>query len=153
MNPELVREARREELKCVRSRRVYEIVPWSRAVERTGKPPIRTRWVDTNKGSAGDPEYRSRWVAQEFRIGVDNSLYAATPPLEAVREVISDAASNKGRIIVTIDVRRAYFYAPVAREMHVDLPLEDAMQHNERKCGRLKISLYGTRDATKHWDE
>ena len=50
MKPELVREARREELKFVRNRRVYEIVPWSRALERTGTPPIKTRWVDTNKG-------------------------------------------------------------------------------------------------------
>ena len=55
--------ARKEELDFVRRRKVYEVVPWERALGRTGRPPIKTRWVDTNKGTEGAPEYRSRWVA------------------------------------------------------------------------------------------
>ena len=51
-------------MEFVRKRRVYDTVPWEQSVERTDRPPIRTRWVDTNKGSEGSPEYRSRWVAQ-----------------------------------------------------------------------------------------
>ena len=80
---------------------MYDVVPWERALEKTGRPPIRTRWVDTNKGDTNRPDYRSRWVAQEFRVGPDNALYAATPPLEAVREVVSSVASadQKDRLL------------------------------------------------------
>ena len=49
LEPERVKEARKEELRFVHKRNVYEVVPWERALERTGRPPIKTRWVDTNK--------------------------------------------------------------------------------------------------------
>jgi hypothetical protein len=52
LDPELNRKARQEELDFVKKRRVHEVVPWSQAIEKTGKPNIRTRWVDTTKGRA-----------------------------------------------------------------------------------------------------
>ena len=51
--------------------------------DRTGKPPIGTKWVDVNKGDAIHPEYRSRLVAQEINTNMREDLFAATPPLEA----------------------------------------------------------------------
>eukprot|EP00973_Karenia_brevis_P049899 6927892-Karenia_brevis.AAC.1 len=46
---------------------------------------IGTRWVDVNKGDKDNPMMRSRLVGQEFRDGEDDSLFASTPPLEALR--------------------------------------------------------------------
>ena len=49
-----------------------------------------------------------------------------------------------------IDVRRAYFFAKVRREVYVDLPEED---WTPNMCGRLNQSMYGTRDAAQNWEE
>ena len=49
------------------------------------------RWVDTNKGDAKSPNYRSRLVAQEFARGEHrDDLFAGTPPLSAARLMISE---------------------------------------------------------------
>ena len=82
---------------------------------------IGVRWVDVNKGDSQDPEYRSRLVGREFNVGKDDALYAATPPLEALRLIISHAAtfpdSGPPRVIMINDVRRAYFYAKINRDV------------------------------------
>ena len=45
------------------------------------------------------------------------------------------------------DVSRAYFYAKAERPVYVKLPDEDLEPGDEGKCGRLRMSMYGTRDA------
>ena len=49
------------------------------------------------------------------------------------------------------DVSRAYFYAKAERPVYVKLPAEDMEPGDEGKCGRLKMSMYGTRDAALNW--
>ena len=51
---------------------------------------------------------------------------------------------------MTIDVSRAYFYAPMANgdNAYVKLPSEDA---SEGMCGMLNYSMYGTRKAAHNW--
>ena len=63
LDPSKVREARKEEMEFVRKMKVYDKVPRS---ECPGKP-IPVRWVDTNKCTEGDPNYRSRVVAKELK--------------------------------------------------------------------------------------
>ena len=79
-----------EEWKC------WERVTWDEAVRCGGRKPIRTRWVDVNKGDEASPDVRARLVAQDFALGRDDSFYAATPPLEALRLLISDLATGQG---------------------------------------------------------
>ena len=78
--------------------------------------------------------------------------FAATPPLEAARLIVSTAASRKGHILMSNDVKRAYFYAEARRRIYVELPPE-RQRPGERKCARLLKSLYGTRDAASNWAE
>ena len=75
---------------------VYEYAPLTECVERTKKPPIGTRWIDTNKGDASNPNYRSRLVAKEYKIDARPDWFAATPPVECRRLLISKAAESKG---------------------------------------------------------
>ena len=49
------------------------------------------------------------------------------------------------------DVSRAYFYASAARPVYVKLPGEDCGPEDKGKCGRLRVSMYGTRDAALNW--
>ena len=119
--PALVRTARDEEIAYFAKREVYKIVPRSHQ-RATGGKIIGTRWVDVNKGVAEVPDCRSRLVGREFNIGKDDNLYAATPPLEALRWVLSVAGTwargrfRERRSVMINDVRRAYFYAHIQRD-------------------------------------
>ena len=46
LNPELVKKARREEMEEVYKHEIYVKVPISQCLERTGKNPVKVRWVD-----------------------------------------------------------------------------------------------------------
>ena len=87
--------------------------------------------MDRHKqGGSENPKYRSRLVGQEFRTSKEATLYAATPPLEAVRAILSYAATSDGggrgeKEVMVNDVSRAYFNAPAKRDLFVELLPED----------------------------
>ena len=56
-------------------------------------------------------------------------------------------------MVSVVDVRRAYFYARARRKVYVELPPEDWQAGDEERCGLLRVSLYGTRDAAQNWEE
>ena len=97
---------------------------------------------------------RARWVAKEYKTHARPELNASTPPLEALKVVLSEIATGKrgGKVVALVDVRRAYFYAPARRRVFVELPPEDYQPDDEHVCGLLQHSLYGTRDATQNWE-
>ena len=153
LDPSLMIKARREEIKYFKSMGVYDKVDLAEAWAETGRAPIAVRWVDINKGDSLNPNYRSRLVAKEFNTGVRPDLYAATPPSECLRLMLSMMASGKKKNmgLMYADVSRAYFYAKAVRPVYVKLPEEDIEKGDEHKCGRLKMSMYGTRDAALNW--
>ena len=130
---------------------VYDKVPTSQCWQETGKAPIGVRWVDINKGDTEQPNYRSRLIAKEYKNDVRPELYAATPPSECLRFMISRMASAKNLQMMYADVSRAYFYAKAIRPVYVKLPSEDFEEGDENRCGRLVMSMYGTRDAALNW--
>ena len=127
-------------------------VPRSEAHQR-GIKIVSTRWIDINKGDQTNPNYRSRFVAREYTNGKcgDGNWFAATPPLEALKLLISDAATrrpgHKKKAIMINDVARAFLEAPAQREVCIDLPAEDWEEADAGKdlVGILDMSLYGTR--------
>ena len=132
---------------------VYEYAPIAECVKVTGKPPIGTRWIDTNKGDSLKPNSRSRLVAKEYKVNSQPELFAATPPTECMRLLISKAAEKKTNKIIYIDISRVYFYAKSVRPTYVRLPAEDPRSSDPECCGRLLMSMYGTRDAAQNWHE
>ena len=80
-------------------------------------------------------------------------LYAATPPSECLRMLISKMASKEGMRMLYADVSRAYFYAKAVRPVYVELPEEDKEPGDQNKCGRLVMIMYGTRDAAINWSD
>jgi hypothetical protein len=113
-------------------------------------------WIDTNKGDSENPNVRCRLVGKEFRTGPDDALFASTPPLEALKLIISRAATlgidGKKHEVMINDVSRAYFYAKCTRDLYVELPVEDLEAHPDF-IGKLRLCLYGTRDAALNWQE
>ena len=53
--------------------------------------------------------------------------------------------------MATVDIKRAYFFAPASRRMYNKPPEEDQLPGEEGMLGELKLSLYGTRDAAMNW--
>ena len=53
-------------------------------------------------------------------------------------------------VYMQIDIRRAHFYSPARRVVHVELPSEAGMPKN--KVGRLLKTMYGCRDAGVNWE-
>ena len=113
LDPKFMIKARKDEIAYFREMGVYDKVDVSESWKVTGKAPIAVRWVDINKGDTANPNYRSRLVAKEFNTGVFPELYAATPPSECLRIILSKLASSrsKGVGLMYADVSRAYFYA------------------------------------------
>ena len=65
LNPERVKAARDVEMKYFKRMKVYKKVWIQECYDKTGKPPIKTRWVDTNKTNDETyHSYRSRLVAK-----------------------------------------------------------------------------------------
>ena len=160
LDSKMANKARRDEMDEVRKHRVYVKVPIKQCWDSTGKAPIKTKWIDLNKGDQTNPEYRSRLVAKEIAYHKRDDLFAATPPLEALKIVLSLAVTEgigfqtghgkNGMKIDFVDIRRAYFHADARREVYVELPAED---EEEGMCGQLSKSMYGTRDAAQNWEK
>ena len=147
----LAAAARRLEMDFFRRKQVYKKVP---RYEAQGKV-VSTKWIDINKGDAQNPNYRARLVGREIKTDKRLDLFAATPPLESLRMVSSMCASNQRRSqpyrILSIDIKRAYFYAPAERPVYIEIPVEDYQPGDENLVGKLELSLYGTRDAAQNW--
>ena len=114
-----------------------------------------TRWVLNNKGDIHSPDVRARLVAQEVFDGPDAAFYAATPPLEAKRMLLSQWATERRRggrplKVSFIDVRKAYFHGTPTRKLFVRLPKELGMSSDY--VARLDRCMYGTRDAGMLWE-
>ena len=128
--PELVVQTHLEEMTYIKKLGVYKVAPRAHQQQYGGKI-IGTRWADTNEGDSESPNSRSRLVGRELNVGRDDSLYAATPPLEALRVVLSHAATwcssnvSHRRGVMINCVRRAYFYAKARRDIYIEIPSED----------------------------
>ena len=62
-----VQAARAKEMGYVKSMEVYAPATYAECIKNTGKPPIKSRWLDINKGDDANINYRSRWVAKHLR--------------------------------------------------------------------------------------
>ena len=166
LNTDLVHAARKKELEYFAAKRVWRKVPRADAMRLQGKPPITVKWIDVNKGDDENHNYRSRLVAREVRKPWEASVFAPTPPLEALRSILSIAATEIRGIIQhdrsptselrtqvsVVDISRAYFNAKIdeSQPSFVELPPEDP-DKERGMCGRLVFHMYGTRPAGKGW--
>ena len=153
LDPDTVLAARREEIAYYKAMGAFTKVPISQCVARTGRKPIGVRWRDINKGDRYNVNVRSRLVAKEFNNKKCDDLFAGTPPVEAMRAIISMAASGATpKTLMTVDVSRAYMYAKCRSEMYVELCPEAYEEDGDEKCcWRLEKAMYGTRSAAQDW--
>ena len=164
----MVAEARAKELEYFAKKQVWQKANKA-STKAAGHKVVSVRWVDVNKGDNACPNYRSRLVARQLKAH-DRSgavFFAPTPPLEALRTVLSrtatrgnnepkeyrDPSSERRLQLSTVDISRAYFNAKTdpLDPVYVSLPEEDP-DHLE-KVGLLLRHMYGTRRAADGWQE
>ena len=120
----------------IHNKQVWEKMTKQQAVA-MGCKVVGSRWVYVDKGDASKPDYRSRLVAKEINTGQEDGLYASTPPLEAMRWLLSEAATvehqsdYQEKVMLVSDVSRAFFEAPATRKTAVTLP-EEALSESEK---------------------
>ena len=153
LHPATALAARREEIAYYKAMEAFTKVPISQCIARTGRKPIGVRWRDINKGDRYNVNVRSRLVAKEFNNKKCDDLFAGTPPVEAMRAIISMAASGATpKTLMTVDVSRAYMYAKCRNEMYVEMCPEAYEEDGDEKCcWRLEKAMYGTRSAAQDW--
>ena len=143
LDPREVKTAREKEIKYLLDMEVYEYSTAAEAWARTGRNPVGLKWIDTNKGSAEAPRYRSRLVCTEVRHGGVERTFSATPPLETLRVLLSAACQEdifqvEDPFLISIaDVSRAHFHADAVRDLYVRLPDEDPKAKQPGVCGKL----------------
>ena len=158
LDPKGVLAARKQELDYIAQKQVWEIVPREEA-RRNGWKVIKSRWIDINKGDDVASLYRSTLVGKEFADKKVDGLFAGTPPLEALRFLVHEAATVEGekeeqeKVIMVNDVAKAFFEAKAIRKLCVELPSERAESCGGNDVGLLRQSLSGTRDAAMNWQE
>ena len=153
-----VRAARREEIQYMKGTK-FKVVKKSEALEVTGRHPISTKWVDTDKNHGiGDPAVRCRWVARDFKPQGEKDredLFCATPPLELLRFALSRQATRRKdgleKKTLFLDVKKAHLVAKCDEDVHVVLPAEAEVEEDE--CGTLIYWLYGCRRAGQAWED
>ena len=76
---------------------------------------ITTRWAGVSTCDTENPRYRSRLVGREVKRDNRPEIFVATPPLEALRMVLSIRASRqygeKPYRALSSDIKRAYVFA------------------------------------------
>ena len=155
---ELVKKARKEEMMHMKGN-IFKVVKKSEAWQKTGRPPISTKWVDTDKThGTGKPMVRSRWVARDFKDPRDKDredLFSATPPIEMMRYMLSRQATRRPdgrqRKTLYIDIKKAHLAPLCESDVYVELPTEAEVHEDE--CGKLIHWLYGCRPAAQAWEE
>ena len=146
MDRDLVREAQTDELKAMEAMMV-----WGRLGPGgfPNQPVVPTKWVLTNTGDSEKMDVRARLVVCEVKgaAASEAQLFAAAPPLESLRCLISLAASDKRKHLDFIDVQRAHRNGTARRTVVIRLPPEAG-----GGTAVLLRSMYGTRDAAACWE-
>lgn len=108
-NFSMVKIARQEEAEYIRKMKLYTKVPISECWGKIGKKPTYVRWIDVKKGDVEASNHRPRLVAKEIMAYKRVDLFAATPPFEALKLILSMCAtSNLGEVVMVNDVSRAF---------------------------------------------
>ena len=84
-----------------------------------------------------------------------DDLFAATPPLEAIRILISRAAtasaSRVEKKLMFIDAKKAHLNPKCQDDVYIELPVEAGAKPG--LCGKLEFWLYGFRKAASEWEK
>jgi hypothetical protein len=163
LNGKAVAAARETEMDYMRQLVVFTYAPEEESYTVCGVPPLPLDWVDVNKGDSENPEIRSRLVAMDTkkRTSIDptdiSATFAATPPLEGLRAVISITMSTPYLtieelvVMIFLDISRAHLHSLLEREVYGRPPPED-LECPPGMVWKFLKAIYGLKDAGNAFD-
>eukprot|EP00971_Amphidinium_carterae_P351355 6492072-Amphidinium_carterae.1 len=143
-----VLRSRADELDDYHKMDVFEECDDEECYEMTGKPPIKSRWKDINKGDSKRMSVRSRLIAQQVKLPGWESVFTSTPPWAAFRYLLSVLMTHQGGVkevkMLLLDIKRAFLNTRCRSAVYVKPPHLQGTQ----RCWRLKKAMYGTLTAS-----
>ena len=101
LEPEVVKKARALEMEWYWKMNVHEKGPTEECFEETKKPPIKVKRVDRNKRDRQHMNVTSRLVTKQINTSKEQGFFAATPPREVIRMLLSaTVAGNKPKVFM-----------------------------------------------------
>lgn len=150
----LIQEAMPDDMRYV-CQHVWNIATEEAMQIDPNKVVIGGRWVACDKGDVERPTMRARYVATETNHQDDTAYFAATPPLESIRVLLSQfvqhAPRNTKFTLSCLDITKACFHAVPTRSFYTRVPTELGVPPNT--YGNLKKCCDGTRDAGALWED
>ena len=155
LDPEKLKLGIQDEMEFMEKIKMFEDSTEEECWNRTGAAPTSTRWVSVQKTlDSGEKIVRSRLVGRDFKDshGTHEDLFAATPPLEALKLLLRTSMvqgdGEEETKIMFVDVRKAHLIPPCDEEVYVKLPEEFGC-----RVVKLRRWLYGMRRAANRWEE
>ena len=90
----LFRRHAKRKIQFLKGRKVYSILFTPEAFKLTRRPPLKLKWIDANKRDEQSFNIRFRLVCTEIRRKGIEAIFSATPPLESLRALVAEAASD-----------------------------------------------------------
>ena len=142
LNPEMVKKARELEMQYMDELHVLEHSDRDTCMAKTGRPPIRTDWVDIDKGESSRPNYRSRVALAGQQLILEDwaATFAETLPYEDDSPRSEVQGDDE---VLMLDISRANLDSPLARVVFVTI---------NGKVHKLIKAMYGLRDAGASFD-
>nr|GFC17960.1 copia protein [Tanacetum cinerariifolium] len=142
-----------EEMQQFINQEVWKLVPLPK-----GKYAIGIKWILKNKKDARGIVVRNkaRLVAQGHRQeeGIDyDEVFAPEPPvarIEAIRLFLA-FASYMGFLVYQMDVKSAFLYGEIEKEVYVTQPKGVEDPHFPKHVYRVVKALYGLHQAPRAW--
>ncbi|CAI7906749.1 unnamed protein product [Closterium sp. NIES-54] len=146
------REAMDKELKALKERNTWKVVPFGVARSKT---VLTGKWVFCVKTKADGTidKFKARWVVRGFdqeHGRVFTKTFALVSQHTSLRILLAIAAMKKKKLR-QIDVANAFLYAHVDAEIFVELPHGSHGEPN--KICQLQKSLYGIKQAPRLWQQ
>lgn len=140
-----VEKARCGQIAFLRQMYFYEKVPFTQAMETTGRKPIGTKWVNVLKTSG---KHRSRRVVKEVIDGDDPAMHPPTPPRDGIN---AEGRGHAADALVcghgVVQVARRQGHPRMATPAH-----PECVQAGEPKQrGKLAKSMYRPRHMAVAW--
>ena len=155
LDPEKLKLGIQDEMEFMEKIKMFDDSTEEECWNRTGAAPTSTRWVSVKKTlDDGEEIVRSRLVGRDFKDsnGTHEDLFAATPPLEALKLLLRASMvqgdGEEETKIMFVDVRKAHLIPPCDEDVYVRLPEEFGC-----RVVKLRRWLYGMRRAANRWEE